>query len=188
MTKQPSMIAAAAMLATILTFGTAATGMAQTPTPAHDKMPKHQVGKAGMKDMHDMSGMMAGPHHVLAMAYRDNLVTFARALQGQVIRAKTVDLDMARPATAEMTRSFDQMKEHHVAQMKMMGEQKKPMPAMQQHEAQLASLDEHLTALRAEVNLGTPDPKKVSGHTTEILKHCARMSAMSGTAKPHAMK
>lgn len=186
MSRKYSMVAATAKLVTVLMIGTAATGRAQTPMPSHDKMSQHPEG---MKDRHGMSGMMEGPHHVLAMAYRDNLTTFARALQGQVTHSKSVDLDMARPAVAEMTRSFDQMKQHHVAQMKMMGEQKAPMSGMmKQHETQLAALSEHLTALQSEVSLGTPDPKKVSEHTTEILKQCARMSAMSGKAKPHSMK
>ena len=136
-----------------------------------------------------MGGMMGGPHHVLAMAYGATLATFARALQGHVTRSKSVDLDLAKPAVAEMVRNFDQMKEHHAAQMKMMGDQKQPMAGMEQkHVTEVASLGEHLTALQSEVNLSTPDPRKVAEHTAEILKHCARMSKMSGKAMPHAMK
>jgi hypothetical protein len=55
-------------------------------------MPQHQEGMKGMQ------GMMEGSHHVLAMAYRDNIATFARALRSQVDRSKTVNLDLARPA------------------------------------------------------------------------------------------
>ena len=55
-------------------------------------------------------------------------------------------------------------------------------------ETHLATLNEHLSALESEVNASTPDPKKVSEHTTEILKQCASMSAMPGKAKPHHMK
>jgi len=153
-----------------------------------------------MKGMQGMSSMMGGPHHVLAMAYRDNLATFARALRGQVTQSKTVNLDLARPAVTEMRRSFDQMKQHHQAQMTMMmgdqtkppmmGDQSKPPMSgkMEQMETHLTALSEHLTALESEVNASTPDPRKVSEHTTEILKHSAGMSAMPAKAKPHQMK
>jgi short-subunit dehydrogenase involved in D-alanine esterification of teichoic acids len=147
-------------------------------------MPQHQEGMKGMQ------GMMEGPHHVLAMAYRDNIATFARALRSQVDQSKTVNLDLARPAVSEMRRSFDQMKQHHQAQMSMMADQTKPAMSgtMQQMETRIATLNEHLTALESEVNASTPDPKKVSEHTSEILKQCAGMLAMSGKPKPHQMK
>jgi cytochrome c556 len=183
-TPKHSMVSAAVRLLAVLMSGATATGMAQTPTPSPAKMPQHQEGMQGM------SGMMEGPHHVLAMAYRDNLATFARALQAQVTQSKTVNLDLARPAVAEMRRSFDQMKQHHQAQMTMMGDQTKPAMSgmMQQMETRLGAISDHLTALESEVNASTPDPKKVSEHTTEILKQCAGMSAMPGKAKPHQMK
>jgi hypothetical protein len=151
-------------------------------------MPQHQEG---MKGMEGMSGMMEGPHHVLAMAYRDNLAMFARALHGQVARSKTVDLELARPAVAEMRRSFDQMRQHHQAQMTMMGDSTKPAMSgtMPPHtETHLTALSEHLTALESEANASTPDPKTVSAHTAEILRQCAAMSAMPTKANPHQME
>ncbi len=185
-TPKHSMIPAAASLLALLMSGATTISMAQAPAPTPAKMPQHQEG---MKGMQGMSGMMEGPHHVLAMAYRDNLATFARALQAQVTQSKTVNLDLARPAVAEMRRSFDQMKQHHQAQMAMMGDQTKPAMSgmMQQMETRLAAISDHLTALDSEVNASTPDPKKVSEHATEILKQCAGMSAMHAKAKPHQM-
>ncbi len=76
--------------------------------------------------MQGMSGMLEEPHHVLAMAYRDNLVTFARALRTQVTQSKSVNVDLARPAVSEMRRSFDQLKQHQQAQMAMRGDQATP--------------------------------------------------------------
>ena len=75
-----------------------------------------------MKDMHGMRGMTGGPHHVLVMAYRDNLATFAKALRWEVTRTESVNADVALPAVAEMKRSLEQMTQHHQAQMKMMGD------------------------------------------------------------------
>ena len=176
---------AASLLA--LLMGSVATALAQAPTSPPGKMPQHQEAMQGM------SGMMGGSHHVLAMAYRDNLATFAKALQGQVVHSKTVDLDLARPAVAEMRRSFDQLQQHHQAQMEMMtmmgDSAKAPVARTMQHmDTHLTALGEHLTALEAEVNGSAPDPKKVSDHTAEILRQCAGMSAMPAKAKPHPME
>ncbi|HEY3287240.1 MAG TPA: hypothetical protein VGJ96_08985 [Gemmatimonadaceae bacterium] len=199
-----SMIPAAAGLILLLS-GATATALAQAPSPSPDKMPQHQ---AGMREMKDMSGMESQPHHVLAMAYRANLETFARALLASSTKAKAVDVDIARPAVAEMRRSFEQMLQHHQAQMttmgdkpmsgmmmgdKMMGDKTKPPMSgtMQDMQSHLAALDEHLTALESAVNVGTPDAKVVSAHTTAILKQCDKMSAKPAkTAKtaPHHMK
>ena len=178
--------AAAGLLALLMGSG-AATAVAQAPTPSPGKAPQHHEAMQGM------NGRMAGAHHVLAMAYRDNLVTFAKALQGQVTHSKTVDLDLARPAVAEMRRSFEQLQQHHQAHMQMMtmmgDSAKAPMAGAMQHmDTHLSALGEHLTALEAEVNGSAPDPKKVSDHTAEILKQCAGMSAMPSKAKPHTME
>lgn len=77
--------------------------------------------RSAMPASHGMAGMMAGPHHALAMAYGENLATFARALNVDASRSNVVNLELARPATAEMRRSFDQMKVHHQAQMSTVG-------------------------------------------------------------------
>jgi hypothetical protein len=179
-TRHHSTIWAAAGLLALLMSGASAPATTQTPTPPPGKMPQHHQGMEGM------GGMMGGPHHVLAMAYRDNLATFARALQGQVARSKTVDLDLARPAVAEMRRSFDQMQQHHQAQMTMMAEHATPpmSGSMQHMETNVSALNGHLTALEAELNAGTPDPKKITEHATEILKQTAGMSPMPAKAKP----
>lgn len=208
------MIPAAAGLILLLS-GTTATGLAQDPAPSPGKMPQHQ---AGMKETKGMSGMVSQPHHVLAMAYRANLEAFARALLESSTPSKTVDVDLARPAVAEMRRSFDRMRLHHQAQMtkmtkmgdkpmggmmmgdkmmgdkmmgdRMMGDKTKPPMSgtMQDMQSHLAALNEHLTALESAVKVGTPDAKVVSSHTTEILKQCAKMSAKPAEAKPHHMK
>lgn len=74
-----------------------------------------------------MSGMTMGPHMALAMAYGENLTTFARALSQDVTRSHAVNLDLARPATTEMRRAYDQMKIHHSAQTSSTGA---PMASM----------------------------------------------------------
>ena len=122
--------------------------------------------------------MPGGSHQALLMAYRDNVATFARAIQRQATLAKAVDLDLARPAVAEMRRSFGQIQLHHQAQIAM-GDQSR-----QQRETRLTALNGHLTALESELNGTTPDPKKVAAHATEILHQCASVS-LPAEAKPY---
>lgn len=175
------------LLVALAVCGVAATATAQVHTPPPTKTaPQRDV----MKGMHTMSGMMDAPHHVLAMAYRDNLATFGRSLRGHVTKSKTVNLELARPAVAEMRRSFDQMQQHHQAQMATMpGDMKASMSEMMTHmTSHMTSLTEHLTALESEVGKTAPAAASVVDHANEILKHCAGMSANAGNAHPdHAM-
>ncbi len=165
--------------------------VAQRPaSPA--RMSQHQDSTKDMKDMKGMhpGGMMGGPHQILAMAYRDNIAIFGRALRGHLASSATVNLDLARPAVAEMRRSFDQMKEHHQAQM-MMADNPKPARSepMQHMETHLTALGEHLTALESEINGAAPNPARASEHTDMILKECAGMSPMPAKATPpHQMR
>ena len=87
--------------------------------------------RMGATRMTDSSGaMMTGPHHALAMAYGESLATFARAVNGDASRSQTVNVELAKPATIEMRRSFEQMKVHHTAQMgSMSAMMQKPMTA-----------------------------------------------------------
>lgn len=178
-----SMITATAILLALAMGG--ATVSAQGGKPAEKKAKaEHKMDMSGMKEM------MGNPHHVLAMAYRDNLATFARALRGQANQDKSVNLDLARPAVAEMRRSYDQIRQHHSAAMASMGAQAAtPTPApMQNLESHLTALGEHLTALEAEVNRATPDAAKVAEHSTEIVKECGGMGGMGNTGKMGSAK
>ncbi len=194
-------ISSAASLALLL-GGVPTLGVAQSTTPP---MKTHD-----MSAMHGTKDMMMGPHQALAMAYGENLSAFARLVQRQASRSKTVDVDLARPAVVEMRRSFDQMQQHHKAHASMMGDgmkstmgtdmkamagagTKSMAAMMQQMETHMTSLNEHLTALETEVNASVPSPMSVSTHAAEMVKHCAAMSAMSGktksaAAKPYPMK
>ncbi|HLG06441.1 MAG TPA: hypothetical protein VI383_09860 [Gemmatimonadales bacterium] len=154
--------------ATLLLAGaTAVAGVAQGHP--HGAMPQHHQ----MPD----TAMMAGPHHLLAMAYRDNLANFARVLQAEVTRSKAVAVELARPAAAEMRRSFDQMRSHHEAQMAMPGPNRATMTGMttDQMKARLAALDEQVAALGKAVGAGGPETAKVVEITAAILKHCEGM-------------
>ncbi len=179
-------IAAAITLTVLFNTGKAAPASAQVPKPMRDTTHAHPSAKGQMMDMPGMAAMPSGPHHALVMAYRDNLTTFTRALQGNVVRSKAVDLDLARPAVSEMRRSFDQMRTHHKAQMTMMHDQMQPpmMAMMQDMEQHLTAVGTHLTALEADLQVSTPDHAKVSVHTAAILTECDGMMKMPATGMP----
>src|SRR5450759_307353 len=76
--------------------------------------PQHGAQKPMQHDMSkmDMSGMMNEPHHALAMAYMQNIGTFARALHNQAEGGGPLSAKFASAAVAEIKRSLDQMEEH----------------------------------------------------------------------------
>lgn len=166
-------------------FGTMAT-IAQTNKV---QSPSATQGMKEMSHDHMMMNMANEPHHVLAMAYKDNLMNFAKALREQAAKAKTVDLEFARAAVAEMKRSFDQMQEHHQDHMKTMDETMKTQMAdmMKQMDAHHSAIQEHLAALDKEVQTSAPDAKGISTHVAEILKQCDGMAKMHGGSMEHKM-
>jgi len=181
-------------LATIAATILIASGAAAISQQGHSGMPQRsKQSQGGMpqhrQSMRDMSAMMQDPQYVLAMAYKENLVNFAKALHHEAHQTKPINPEFARAAVAEMRRSFDLMLEHHQDQMKAMDEQWKSRMAdtMEQMDAHHAAIGEHLTALEREVQAAAPDEKGVSEHVAEILKQCDRMSKMHGRTMKHKM-
>jgi hypothetical protein len=182
-----------ATLVALLMVSVAAPSLAQGSKAAKEN--RGQDKKDDKKDEKsddkmEMMDMMGGPHQVLAMAYRDNLVTFAKALRGHGGDATPVNLDVARASSLEMRRSYNQIVQHHSAQGALTtGHRDSSMTAMKEHmDSHLTTLGQHLTALESTVNAATPDPKLVRMHTTEILKQCAGMSSMHSKAGEHGKK
>lgn len=173
------------------------SGAAATGQQGHSGMPpsKQAQGKTPPHQHEmNMSAMKKEPHHLLAMAYRDNLVNFAKALHHEASQTQLLNPGFARDAVAEMRRSFDHMLEHHqghmkTMDMKAMDEQMKSRMAdmMKQGEAHHTAIGEHLAALEKEVQAAAPDAKSVSEHVAEILKQCEGMSKMHGETMEHKM-
>ena len=156
-------------------------GEKQPPTQ-DTKKDAHQHGSM------DMSKMMQEPHHVLAMAYTENLATFAKALRDQVEATKSVDPDFARAAVGELRRSFDTMQQH-------LAEHSKAMPAdhgdhtgaMQAMNAHASAIRQSLTALEREIEAAAPQASKISERAAEIIKHIDEMSHSHGEHSGHTM-
>ena len=146
-------------------------------------------GKQAMPHAH-MLDMGNEPHHVLAMAYHHNLAIFADALRDLTAKATSVDVNFARPASAEMRRSFDLMKQHHQECMQTMSAEQHAMmkDAMEQMETHHTELNNQMTALDREVQLAAPDAKKVSALAVSITSHLDAMSKMIPGGKEGRMK
>ena len=117
------------------------------------------------------------------MAYKDNLTNSTKALNAQARHGGTLNKEFAQAAVTEMRRNLDQFDQHLQDHMNAVGTKvgmsMKDMSAkMDMH---LAPVRQHLTELEQEVQLATPDPKKVAEHTDEMLKHLNLLSAMHGS-------
>lgn len=154
------------------------------------KEPSHSATQAKKAMTHDHMMMATEPHHVLAMAYHQNLATFAKALHGQTARASSVNIEFARTAATEMRRSFDQMQQHHQEHMQTMSAamQSKMKTMMQQMETHQTELNTQLTALEQEVQTTTPNAPKVSTLASSISAHLDAMSKMHRGRQGSEMK
>lgn len=137
----------------------------------------------------DMSKMAQEPHHVLAMAYMQNLSTFAKTLRDQVDSTKAVDAEFGRAAVAEMRRSFDSSQQHISDHMKAMpADMQSHMGMMMQGmDAHLSAIKQAITALEREIQADSPSAARVSMNAGDIVKHIAEMGASHGEHKDHKM-
>ena len=164
-----------AALAVFLMTGVPDRLLGQAPKPH-----SHEHAQQGMSCS---SEAMGGPHHALAMAYWQNMATFARALEKEAAPHETLDLEMARAAVAEMRRNFDAIRQHHHAHMAMMAAESSNH--MKSHmDSALASIERHLAALEADVHGPKPDPAKVREHAAGIVEHC-REAGPPAKSRPH---
>jgi hypothetical protein len=153
----------------------------ETKAPAQEaKKDAHQHGST------TTASMTQEPHHILAMAYAENLATFAKALRSQVEAAKSVDADFTRAAVTELRRSFDTMQQH-------LGEHTRTMPAAQgEHAGMMQTMNAHvsairlsITALEREIEATTPSASKILERAAEIIKHIDEMAHAHGGHKGH---
>lgn len=172
-TKSISMFVAILMLMLASAIGAAAQH-------EHHTQPAQQ--KPGSMDMNKL---MQDPHHVLAMAYLQNLATFAKALRNQVDSSKTVDSEFGRASVSEMRRSFDAMQQHVADHMKSMpADMQSHMGVMMQAmDTHLSAIKQSLTSLEREIQADTPSASRVSASAGEIVKHIDEMGHSHGDHK-----
>ena len=173
-------------------------GISAVVAPAQEHQHQHGEKKppaqdTAKKDTHehgsmDMNKMMQEPHHVLAIAYAENLASFAKALRDQVGATKSVDPEFARAAVGELRRSFDTMLQHLAEHTKAMpADQGNHTGAMQAMNAHVSAIRQSLTMLEREIEADTPQASKVSERAAEIIKHIDEMSHSHGGHEGHNM-
>jgi hypothetical protein len=133
----------------------------------------------------DMSGTMNEPHRLLAMAYLQNIATFARALHNQPDGHRLLNAEFARGAVAEMKRSRGEMEEHHRDHLKTMSEaMRAEMAAMiEDTDRHRALLKDAISALAKDVRAEPLDSKQVSAGCASVLKQVDELSNMHNGRK-----
>lgn len=153
---------------------------------------QHGAQKPMQHDMSkmDMSSMMNEPYLVLAMAYMQNIGTFAKTLHNQAEGSSPPNAKFARAAVAEIKRSLDQMEEHHGEHMKMMSEEMRShMASMMKHmEMHPSMLKDAVSALEKDVRADQPDSKQVAADSANALKHLDEMSKIHDDENGKKMK
>lgn len=168
------------------------------PSFAADAPPrimKQQMKQLMLKDPQLMKEIMADPNHALAMAYRKNLLSFAKALKMAATQGDTVSPQVAQTAVGEMKRSADLLEKQHSAVLSSLPEEKRSrlgdLPKL---------MDQHLVDVKAGIRnlekLAKADPvpskalmdvlQKLSA-ACEADMHGMRMDGPHGMMPHHDM-
>jgi hypothetical protein len=147
---------------------------------------KEKMKRFMQKDPGLMKEMMSDPNHALAMAYRHNLISFARALKMTAEEGETVPPEIARTAVEEMKRSVDGLERQHSKTLASMPEEKRKrlgdLPVlMERHVADIKAGIEQLDKL---VKKDTIPSDAVLTDLRQLVQACnAGMKGMPG-ARP----
>ncbi|MEP6902294.1 MAG: hypothetical protein ABJA66_11120 [Actinomycetota bacterium] len=137
-----------------------------------------QDGNKMDKDMMmDMGAMQKSPHHAVMMAYRQNVLTFAKTLRDMTAGGKLEDVELARNAFAEIKRSMEKMDEIHQSQMGKMKPEMMTMmkPMMEKMQAEQAVVKEHTLALEKALQVATPNAADVNEHAAALVMQLEKM-------------
>ena len=145
---------------------------------------QHNAQKPVQHDMSkmDMSSMMNEPHHVLAMAYMQNIGTFAKTLHKQAEGSSPLNTKFARDVVDEMKRSLERMEDHSGQHMKGMSEEMRSNMAamMKDMEMNRSMLKDAISALEKDVRADQPDSRQVATDSAHVLMHLDEISKMHG--------
>lgn len=149
--------------------------MAQTEHQNDAQTPmQHDISKM------DMSDIMNEPHHVLAMAYMQNIGTFAKILKTQAGSSSPLNAKFAIAVVDEIKRDLTQMVEHHEEHLKIISPEMHTRMAarIKDMETHLSILKDAVSALDNDVRVDQPDSQKVTEGSVTVLKHLDEMLKM----------
>lgn len=130
--------------------------------------------KSGATNMEEMK---SSPHHKLMMAYMISMSEFTKALRDQAVKPKSLDVEFARSAVAELRHNFDAMEALHQKHMDSMSDEMKAKMKMMMDKMDKgqAMVKERVIALETAVQTDQPDNKQVALYANELIKHFGMM-------------
>jgi hypothetical protein len=125
----------------------------------------------------DMADMKNDPHHSVMMAYRHNMMTFAKVLREMTKDGKLADLELARGAFSEIKRSLERMDAIHQSHMDKMSPEMRAMmkPMMEKMQAEKALVNKHVTGLETALGAVSPDAGLIYRHASELVLQLQKM-------------
>lgn len=131
---------------------------------------------------HDMSThqMRWESHHVLALAYRADLATFAKSLREEIKRTKTVDPVLANSMLVEMQRSFFRMAWQHELHLQALSPalRAKMSAELQQINQRGAQIVKELRGLKTDLQAGTPAAESVVLRLDDLIAQLDHLPKM----------
>ena len=125
----------------------------------------------------EMMAMKKSPHHLVMMAYRHNVLTFAKSLRDMTAGGKLEDVELARNAFAEIKHSMEKMGEIHQSHMGKMSAEKLEMmkPMMEKMQAEKAIVNGHIIELEKALQVTTPNAMDVNKHAAALVMQLEKM-------------
>lgn len=125
----------------------------------------------------DMAEMHKSPHHLVMMAYRQNVLSFAGVLRDMTKAGKLEDVELARNAFAEIKHSMEKMDGIHQAHMSKMSAEtsEKMKPMMEKMQADKTAVKEHILALEKALQANAPDALEVQKHAAALVLQLEKM-------------
>lgn len=139
----------------------------------------NQMKDMNMKDKPEMAEMMKSPHHKLMMAYRQNVLTFAKTLRDLAKDSENFNIEFAKTMAGEIKRSSEMMDKVNKVHMSIMNaknkmnvESKEKMSSMMMEKMKKhkAELDQHILALEKSVESASVNRKEVEKHSSVIVE------------------
>jgi hypothetical protein len=174
-----------AVIALIVFGSMAVLAQSKTQHTHADQTASAQTVKKGQMPMNhdilkkDMSDMTNEPHQVLAMAFMQNIQTFAKTLSDQAQGDAPLSADFARAAVSEIQRNFDEANTHHQEHVKaMLPGRPSRMSGVTETDMRGSKLKAAIDTLDKDVQSYTLNSKQIANDCADVLRHLNEMAKM----------
>lgn len=175
-----------AAIALMVFGGMTAFAQSRTQHRYADQTASAQAGKKQQEHVNydiltrDMSAMTNEPHHVLAMAFMQNLATFARILSAQAQGETPLSADFARAVVSEIQRNFDEANTHYQEHVKAM------RPGRPSRISGMTDMNLRDSPLKPAIDKLDKDVQNYTLNSQQIVTDCADvLKRIDEIVKPH---